>query len=298
MEGMRRPATAWALVLLLVLTLPAACGPSRGGAAPTPSGPAPVTVVPSPGAPLPTDPGSLAQMLVVVDRRLATGLRQWVAAGAPAPTPTGVALLALDQQRVYGTLASNPGLARAVIARLPADLAGPTANNVAADRSLGSLSGPPPAKAPRLRTQDPLPAGELLNDFQEAQRRFHVAWQVLAAINLVESRFGRVTSASSAGAQGPMQFLPGTWRAYGMSGNVHDAGDAIVGAANYLHASGAPASYRRAVFAYNPSTHYVDAVLAYARQMRLDPLAYYAYYNWQVFVATRSGDEQLTGPGT
>ena len=294
---MRRRAAVGAVLLAALLPLLAACGPSRGGSTPTPGLPA-TAEVPSPGAPLPTDPRALARTLVRVDRRLASGLRQWVAAGAPPPTPSGVALDALDQQRVYGTLASHPSLARTVIAQLPPGLAATATANVAADRALGALSGPPPATAPRLKTREPLPASELLREFRRAGRRFHVDWQVLAAIDLVESRFGRVVSASSAGAQGPMQFLPATWRAYGMGGDVRDPRDAIMGAANYLHASGAPASYRRAVFAYNPSDHYVDAVLAYARQMRLDPLAYYAYYNWQVFVATRSGDEQLTGPGT
>ncbi|HXY72745.1 MAG TPA: transglycosylase SLT domain-containing protein [Actinomycetota bacterium] len=247
---------------------------------------------------MPPDPASLTPALVRTDLQLASALRRWTAAGAPSPPPADVALLALFQQRIYGTLAANRSLARAVLAQLPPDLAAAATANVAADRALTSLSGAPPAKAPRLETQDPDPAGELLRDFRQAERRFGVAWQVLAAINLIESRFGRVVSSSSAGAQGPMQFLPATWRAYGMGGNVRDPRDAIMGAANYLRASGAPSSYRRAVFAYNPSTAYVNAVLAYAGRMRRDPLAFYDYYNWQVFQATASGDEQLTGPGT
>ena len=51
-------------------------------------------------------------------------------------------------------------------------------------------------------------------------------WEVLAAIMLVETRMGRIHSRSSAGAQGPMQFLPATWEAYGLGGDVHDAHDA------------------------------------------------------------------------
>jgi membrane-bound lytic murein transglycosylase B len=78
-----------------------------------------------------------------------------------------------------------------------------------------------------------------------------------------------------------MQFLPATWRAYGLGGNVHDARDAILGAANYLHRSGAPANERRALFAYNRSQLYVDAVLAYAREMTRDPLGYATYYAWE-----------------
>jgi membrane-bound lytic murein transglycosylase B len=93
-----------------------------------------------------------------------------------------------------------------------------------------------------------------------------------------------------------MQFLPGTWRAYGLGGDVHDARDAILGAANMLRANGAPADLRRALFAYNRSTLYVDAVLAYARVLRRDPRALYRFHAWQVFVRTPRGYLRLTDP--
>jgi membrane-bound lytic murein transglycosylase B len=89
--------------------------------------------------------------------------------------------------------------------------------------------------------------------YLEAQRRFGVASNVLAAVNYVGSAFNKLRNASSAGAQGPMQFIPSTLRAYGLGGNVHDPHDAIIGAANYLHANGVPLNYRRAFFRYNPS---------------------------------------------
>ena len=54
---------------------------------------------------------------------------------------------------------------------------------------------------------------------------------VLAAVNFVETKFGKLRSSSAAGAQGPMQFIPATWRRYGLGGNVRDAHDAILGAA-------------------------------------------------------------------
>ena len=62
--------------------------------------------------------------------------------------------------------------------------------------------------------------------------------RVEAAVNLVESAFGRVGNTSSAGAQGPMQFLPATWKAYGLGGDIHSPRDAVLGAGNYLHQSG------------------------------------------------------------
>lgn len=78
-----------------------------------------------------------------------------------------------------------------------------------------------------------------------------------------------------------MQFLPSTWRAYGLGGDVEDPHDAILGAANLLRQAGAPASYERALSAYNPSRAYVDAVERYARLMARDPDLVYALYAWK-----------------
>src|SRR5436190_47856 len=148
----------------------------------------------------------------------------------------------------------------------------------------------PPAPATPISTQ---PAA-LLRWYREAERRFGVSWNVLAAVNFVESAFGKLRNASTAGAQGPMQFLPSTWRRYGLGGDVHDPHDAILGAANYLHAAGAPRSYRRALLSYNPSRLYVDAVLRFARRMR--GRGFLAIYSWQVFVRSPGGERRLTGP--
>jgi membrane-bound lytic murein transglycosylase B len=93
-----------------------------------------------------------------------------------------------------------------------------------------------------------------------------------------------------------MQFLPATWRAYGLGGDVHDPRDAILGAANLLRASGAHRDLRRALYAYNRSTLYVDAVLAYARVLRRDRRALYAFHAWQVFVRTSRGYRRITAP--
>jgi membrane-bound lytic murein transglycosylase B len=104
-------------------------------------------------------------------------------------------------------------------------------------------------------------------------------------------------NSSAAGAQGPMQFIPSTWKAYGMGGDVNDPRDAIMGAANYLRASGAPDDLRGALYAYNPSSLYVRAVLAYADRIRRDPRAFPGYYAWQVFVREPDGGtRRITGP--
>jgi membrane-bound lytic murein transglycosylase B len=148
-----------------------------------------------------------------------------------------------------------------------------------------------------IRVGPAAPPADLLRFYREAERRFAVPWNVLAAVNFVESAFGKLRSASAAGAQGPMQFMPSSWRAYGMGGNVHDPHDAILGAANYLRASGTKRDLRRALHAYNPSQYYVDAVLRYAREIKADTDNFYDLYAWQVYVKTRSGSVRLTGPG-
>lgn len=205
-------------------------------------------------------------------------------------------LHALYQQRIYRHLARNPRLAERVRKRLPSRLAASVKANVTAVADLFALTRPVSGPI-RFKVGEPEPADVLLRHFRAAERRFGVDWEVLAAIMLVETKFGRIRSPSHTGAQGPMQFMPRTWAAYGMGGDVHDPRDAVMGAANYLRATGAPRDYDRALWMYNHSKRYVNAVKLHAREMKRDRRAYYAYYNWQVFVLTTKGDRRLTGPG-
>jgi Transglycosylase SLT domain len=231
----------------------------------------------------PSRPAALAATLARTDGALRSALSAWRASDPSLRSAPGPALLRLAarERAIVHELAPSPALAGATIAFLPHGLATSVRLEVAATVDLRRLDGAPSGKPVRLHLVPPLPAGTLLADYRRAQARFGVRWQVLAAVNLIESAFGRVANRSSAGAQGPMQFLPATWRQYGLGGNVHDTRDAILGAANYLHASGAPADERRALFAYNRSTLYVDAVLAYARVMARDPLGFATYYAWE-----------------
>ena len=136
-------------------------------------------------------------------------------------------------------------------------------------------------RLPPWRIIAPPPAPRLLGLFRSAQARFGVPWPYLAAIELVETRFGRIRGPSSAGAQGPMQFLPATWAQYG-HGSINNPRAAIMAAARLLAANGAPADMAGALRHYNDSQGYVAAVTDYARHMARDPRAYYGYETWQV----------------
>jgi membrane-bound lytic murein transglycosylase B len=117
--------------------------------------------------------------------------------------------------------------------------------------------------------------------YRDAHDRYRIGPQYLAAIHLVETKFGRVKSDSVAGAKGPMQFIPSTWLIYGNGGDIHDPHDAILAAARLLRANGAPRAYGPALRAYNPSGLYVDAVTHYAKEIARDPYAIYFLYCWK-----------------
>jgi hypothetical protein len=289
-----------ALIALLVLMPLLGCGGSGGsdGAPAARNETAAEQIAPlHPDGALPPEPARLAERLRTTRNSLELAIDRWLAEGdRRGRPPREVTLYSLHQQRIYVLLTQRERLARAVLVRLRGALAAEARDILAARRGLDSLTSPVPKR--RFRTGAALPAGVLLGHYRKAERRFGVSWEVLAAVNFIESAFGRLRNESTAGARGPMQFIPSTWEAHGMDGDIHDPHDAIMGAANYLHASGAPGDYGRALYAYNPSRFYVDAVLRYARRMRRDRTAYFAFHSWQVFAHTPSGIRQLTGPGT
>src|SRR5215211_6492587 len=111
----------------------------------------------------------------------------------------------------------------------------------------------------------------LLPIYQAAGIQYGVRWEVLAAINEIETDYGRNLNVSSAGALGWMQFMPATWDMYGVDGNQdglkdpYNPVDAIFAAARYLKAAGAETDLRAAIFAYNHADWYVDSVILRAR---------------------------------
>jgi membrane-bound lytic murein transglycosylase B len=211
----------------------------------------------------------------------------------PATNPVELTNAAVALQLGYRKLATQDVSAENAVSALIPDY--PTrhalADNVAAARHLIALGGTsPPKDTPPASWQivAPAPAEELLADYKQAAADTGVPWQILAAVHFVETRLGRVRAVSSAGALGPMQFLPATWAAYGQ-GDINSNHDAIAAAARYLHANGAPERLDDAIFHYNHSAHYVAAIRAYAERLTDDERAFRGYYQWEVLYRTTAG---------
>ena len=193
------------------------------------------------------------------------------------------------QQYAIRVLAyASPEFGRAVTGRLTRQAALVIRPGVVAGRELAAMTTPE-LRLPRWRIIAPPPAKQLLAHYRAAQRRTGVPWNYLAAIHLVETRMGRIRGVSSAGARGPMQFLPSTWAMYGAGGDISNHRDAILAAGRLLKANGAPGDMADALWHYNPSDRYVRAVSEYAHTMARAPWAYRACWHWRVLYSHTRG---------
>ena len=242
----------------------------RGGSSGPGSGHRPRTLGPAPRA---------ARQLARLDRAIAS---RWAGEA---------------QQIALRRLGLHPALERRVLARLPAPLRARTEATIRAGHLLRSLyptsSKALPHRLPAWRIERPPPARRLLGAYHEAQRRYGVEWTYLAAINMIESAFGRVHGLSTAGARGPMQFIPATWRAYGAGGDIDDPHDAVLGAARLLAANGFARAPLSALRHYNDSAAYARAVTLLAAVMRHEPQQFLGFYHWRVFYLTARGSVLL-----
>jgi hypothetical protein len=262
--------------LVLALAVAVGCsGGSDGGpgreAKPV-SGPEDVAV--------PRNPAQTAASLARIERALR----------APKTRPAEINRLGWEQQNAYRALSTHPRWLEDVVARLPADVQPIVTANQRAGRDLEALGGegPPPQHLPDWHIVPPPPVEVLRAYYGEAEAASGIPWAYFASIHLVETRLGRIRGTSSAGAQGPMQFIPETWARYGQ-GDINDNRDAILAAARLLQASGGPADMSRALRRYNNSNRYVEAVESYAQLMLSDERAFLGYYGWQVYYPTTDG---------
>ncbi len=265
--------------LLIALAAVALALPASSVAAEPPAAPAgpqteTTTPAPAPEAPAPAAAPQAPQT-------------ETAPAGSEAAAAPKVA-----QQLPQGATSGGPRVSHANRANNQAQAGAPTKNG-------GAGEGEGTGSAPRAERPAPLPSGLtpslpsalqssltgvpeffiesfqippfLLPIFQAAGTAYGVPWQVLAAINEVETDYGRDLSVSSAGAEGWMQFLPAEWAQYGVDANgdgvrdPYNPADAIFAAARYLRAAGGETNIRAAIYSYNHSQAYVASVMLRAQ---------------------------------
>ena len=259
-----------------------------------------VTTTPPPAPPLvPAQPRLAPEPAQVADDLVADeyALRN------PSSSPRARHDAARRQQAAYRAIGRHPEWDALTRPRIPPPLLAAYDLNVEARRHLDALlTGAATDTLPAWRIQAPPTAEELLALYREAEAESGVGWQYLAAVNLIETRLGSIAGTSTAGAQGPMQFLPSTFAAYGAGGDIHAPRDSIMAAGRYLAANGFNTDPDHALYRYNHSDHYVQAVKNYAAVLAADPTALHGYHGWEVYYRTTAGDVLLpigyeqTGP--
>lgn len=235
-------------------------------------------VTPAGAAPGP-DPAALAADLVAADQALRN----------PSAPEQVLAAAARRQQVAYRTLGAHPEWDAIARPQIPAALLDVYDRNIDARRQLMALTDPKPTMPP-WRVVPPVPANELVAAYRAAEAASGVPWNYLAAINFVETGFGRINGVSDDAAQGPMQFLPSTFAAYGNGGDIHSPRDAIMAAGRLLAANGFATNRDKAIWGYNHSDYYVRAVNDYAAVIGGDPAGFAGYYRWDTYYRTTAGD--------
>ena len=195
------------------------------------------------------------------------------------------------EQVLIRSIMRNPDWIDPFLADLPDDLRPFAELHIEARSELSALHAgwTPTDNIPAWTIIDPAPMDELVAFYQSASAQTGIDWQILAGINLVETGMGRIDGLSSAGAQGPMQFLPTTWEEVSQGGDVTDPEDAIHGAARYLVRRGGLDDIAAGLWGYNNSDNYGRAVLAYAEMLRLDEDALRGFYNWEIYIGSAEG---------
>lgn len=284
MRALRRAASA----LLVAAALAVGCS---GSTEPPPPAP-PAATAPSAAPPraeppklrLASDPAQIADDLAADEKAL-----------RDTSSPEDVRLAAARRQQLaYRALGQHPEWDAVARPRIPQTLIEIYDRNVGARRQLTALSrGDAKPTLPAWRIVAPRPAEELLSYYRKAESASGVGWNYLAAINLIETAFGRIAGVSTAGAQGPMQFMPATFASYGGGGDIRSPHDSIMAAGRYLAANGFARDPDHALWRYNNSNEYVRAVSDYAAVLARDPAAFDGYYRWDVYYNSTAGEVRL-----
>jgi hypothetical protein len=295
----------WALVLAVLLV---GCGGSAHQARTTASTvgvteqtsptATPMTVAPTTAASTTTTPPAGPVRFVTPYEKLATPealAGDIAAAEAIATEPTQPAAerakAGRRAQMRYRQLADTPAWDAPVEAALPSARRTDTRRIVEANRNLLAMFKTFPDTMPPWEIVDPAPPDVLLRHYRDAQAAIGVDWTLLAGVNFVETKMGRIRGFSTAGARGPMQFIPSSWERFGAGGNIDDDRDAIFAAARHLKASGgAPFDPDKALYGYNHSDKYVAAVKAYAAVMAGNPEMYPSLHAWETVYRTPLAD--------
>jgi len=228
---------------------------------------------------LASDPAQLAEDLVADEQALRD----------PSTPEAALQAAARRQQAAYRAIGRDSQLDAIARPRIPAALQQVYDLNVDARRQLTAMAETRDT-IPAWRIEAPAPPDDLQGYYREAEAASGVGWNYLAAINLVETRLGSVVGPSSAGAQGPMQFLPSTFAGYGDGGDIRSPRDSILAAGRYLAANGFAGNHDQAIYQYNHAAQYVRAVNDYAAVLAVDPAAFTGFYRWEVYVKTTAGD--------
>lgn len=277
---------AVSLALLLVLAGAPACAEDRA-AAPAVSSRTPTTARATEApAEVPRRPTSAADAA----RQVEAALRIIEDAEATADQ---LAWAGHAEQLAVRQVVAHPRWLPRVLDVLEPAMRPQTRDNVAARLAFRSMhpsaSSELADELPAWRILAPPPARVLKGFYREAERRYGIDWEYLAAIHLVETAFGRIRGTSVAGAQGPMQFMPTTWDIYGNGGDINDPHDAILAAARLLRANGFRRDKAGALYRYNNSSAYVRGVSLHARVMLRRPRAFLGFHAWQVYYLTQRG---------
>ena len=256
--------------VLTATTVAAAPAPAAPDEATAPAGAQPV---------LASDPAQLADDLVADEQ----------AVRDPCDAGGSVSAAARRQQAAYRAIGRHPEWDAITRPRIPSSLIDAYDRNVDARRQLDAMT-PPRDTLPAWRIQPPAPAEELLGYYHEADSASGVGWNYLAAINLIETRFGSIDGVSTAGAQGPMQFMPVHVRRL----RARAAISIRPATASWRPAAISPRTASPAIVIMRSTsttmqTQYVRAVNQYAAVLAADPAAFAGYYRWDIYYKTTTG---------